>query len=682
MDEMLRTRVPAAVTAGVENLVRRQSDDGSWHFAYTGPTFLLPMYVTMCHVSGTPIPAERAARMRAHLVSTIGDDGSVGMYAGGPGWVFTSTLGYVALRLLGEDADAEHMARLRAWIRGHGTPLRSASWGKILLCPLGLYSYEGLHPLATEAMLLPRWAPLHPRRLWMYARQVYMPMAWLYGQRAVMPEDELVRALRAELYDEPYDRIDWSGHRSTIAPCDNHQPLTRAFRCVSTVLRGWERIVPRRLRSRALRRLAQHIDYECEITDGVVNGSVCACLYSLVHHFREPGGERFRTGLAALEDYLRNPGPTLDLRPNNSTQQWDTALVVQALGEAQRAVEGTGARTAMQAGLDFVDRQQIRDDPPDRIRFHRDRSRGGWPFTTRAYGWVISDCTAEALSAIFRGEALALDTPERTRLEDAVELLLAYQNPDGGWPMCERIRGGRWLERLNPSQIFGVIMVDCSHVEITASCLHALTEAQAHVPPPAAAGSIDRAVAAGREFLLRSQRTDGSFEGFWGVCFTYGTWFGLRGLLAAGVSRTDPAVRRAVAFLLSIQRADGSWGESPRSCVERRYVPADEGKAVMTAWALLALVEAGYARHPACVRGVRFLVDRQRPDGGFAREGFHGAFNRTGPLDYDGYRHYFPVWALAMWCNSASGHEVREADVEGERNGGLEASSVDAGGHV
>lgn len=266
---------------------------------------------------------------------------------------------------------------------------------------------------------------------------------------------------------------------------------------------------------------------------------------------------------------------------------------------------------------------------------------------------MISDCTAEALSAIFRGEELVLDTPEHARLQDAVELLLAYQNPDGGWPMCERIRGGRWLERFNPSQIFDSIMVDYSHTEITASCVRTLTEARSHVPLLAAVGDLDRAVAAGREYLLRSQRADGSFEGFWGVCFTYGTWFGIRGLLAAGIPSTDPDIQRACGFLLSIQRADGYWGESVRSCVERRYVPADEGKAMMTAWAVLVLVEAGYAYHPDCLWGVRFLLERQRPDGGFAREGINGVFNRTGPLDYDGYRHFFPLWALAAWHDAA-----------------------------
>lgn len=87
----------------------------------------------------------------------------------------------------------------------------------------------------------------------------------------------------------------------------------------------------------------------------MVNGAVCASLYALVHPFRDPGGERFQTSLAALEDYLRNPGQTLDIRPNNSTQLWDTSLVVQVLGEAQRAVGPAGARTVMQAALGFID---------------------------------------------------------------------------------------------------------------------------------------------------------------------------------------------------------------------------------------------------------------------------------------------------------------------------------------
>lgn len=63
------------------------------------------------------------------------------------------------------------------------------------------------------------------------------------------------------------------------------------------------------------------------------------------------------------------------------------------------------------------------------------------------------------------------------------------------------------------------------------------------------------------------QRPDGSWYGNWGVCFTYGTWFGCEGLAAVGESYASSAsARSACAFLLQKQRSDGGWGESYLSC--------------------------------------------------------------------------------------------------------------------
>lgn len=51
--------------------------------------------------------------------------------------------------------------------------------------------------------------------------------------------------------------------------------------------------------------------------------------------------------------------------------------------------------------------------------------------------------------------------------------------------------------------------------------------------------------------------------GSWAVCFTYGTWFGVKGLTAAGWTfRNSPAIRKACEFLLSKQLPCGGWGES------------------------------------------------------------------------------------------------------------------------
>lgn len=44
---------------------------------------------------------------------------------------------------------------------------------------------------------------------------------------------------------------------------------------------------------------------------------------------------------------------------------------------------------------------------------------------------------------------------------------------------------------------------------------------------------VSRALQLGRDYVLSIQRPDGSWYGSWGVCFTYGTWFGVEALAAA-----------------------------------------------------------------------------------------------------------------------------------------------------
>ena len=69
----------------------------------------------------------------------------------------------------------------------------------------------------------------------------------------------------------------------------------------------------------------------------------------------------------------------------------------------------------------------------------------------------------------------------------------------------------------------------------------------------------------------------------------------------------------------------------------------------MTSWALSTLVRARHPERDATARAARFLVERQRADGGWAPESIAGVFNRTCMINYDNYRLYFPVWALGEW---------------------------------
>jgi achilleol B synthase len=51
--------------------------------------------------------------------------------------------------------------------------------------------------------------------------------------------------------------------------------------------------------------------------------------------------------------------------------------------------------------------------------------------------------------------------------------------------------------------------------------------------------------------------------GTWGICFTYGTLFAVKGLIACGRTYEDsPSISKACNFLLSKQLSTGGWGET------------------------------------------------------------------------------------------------------------------------
>jgi lanosterol synthase len=152
----------------------------------------------------------------------------------------------------------------------------------------------------------------------------------------------------------------------------------------------------------------------------------------------------------------------------------------------------------------------------------------------------------------------------------------------------------------------------------------------------------------GERFLRAAQRPDGAWDGFWGVHFTYATFHVVEALVEAGATPKDPALVRARRFLLGIQKADGGWGEHHTSGASGRYVEHAESQVVMSAWALLALLALGEDKRSAGVaRALRFLASRQRADGSFPRQSPAGVFFGTAMLEYRLYKDYFPTWALA-----------------------------------
>ena len=144
-------------------------------------------------------------------------------------------------------------------------------------------------------------------------------------------------------------------------------------------------------------------------------------------------------------------------------------------------------------------------------------------------------------------------------------------------------------------------------------------------PSSARPSQSSQAVAAGVEYLRRTQLAEGSWYGRWGLNYIYGTWSVLCALNAAGVDHQDPVMRKAVDWLLSIQNQDGGWGEDATSYrLDYKGFEGAPTTASQTAWALLATDGGGRGRASGGGpgRGVpKRHTDRKRPVG---RAALHG----------------------------------------------------------
>lgn len=662
----------AAAKKGVSFYEILQCSDGHWAGDYGGPMFLLPGLICVLYVTKTDIPSYKKTGMIAYLRNHQQTDGGWGSHIECASTMFGSVLSYVALRLLGVDRDEDFMILARSFIHAHGGALYAPSWAKFWLAVIGVYHWDGINSIPAEMWFLPRWFPFHPGKLWCHCRMVYLPMCYAYCKRFSpdVKSDPILTSLRKELYLTNYDSIDWDSFRQTCADIDQYSPLNPVMKVAQDLLSVYERVLPyipplRFLREKALEFVIKYIHAEDVQTNYVDIGPVNKCL-NMLAVWMDGGNsnttEAFVRHIPRIDDYIWVAEDGVKMQGYNGSQCWDTSFAVQGFVEGDLCKDFPECTRKV---YDYLKRSQIANDEVDRDFYFRHISKGGWPFSTAAHGWPISDCTAEGLKAVlalhdekFHGIIPVDMQIPRARLEDACDVLLSLQNGDGGWATYENNRGYRWFEMLNPSEVFGDIMIDYSYVECSSASVTALKSFSKFYPDYKTA-EVKNSIQNGRKFIESIQRQDGSWYGSWGVCFIYGTWFGIEGLVATGVSVQADPIRRATAFLLGKQNQNGGWGENYLSCVNKSYPSdgtgnqlGDDGSGVVqTAWAVMGLLAANCEDHVAIKRGVDFIRRKQLPSGDWDQEGITGVFNRSIGITYSQYRNIFPIWALGRYAN-------------------------------
>ena len=662
---------------------------------YGGPLFLLPGLIIAAYVCGEQarerlLNESNRKAMAAYLLNHQQEDGGWGTHIAGTSTNFGTILNYVALRLIGVRATHERCCKARIFLATREGALGAPLWAKMWLAVLGCYEYRGISPVPPEMWLLPDWFPFHPGKTWCHARVVALALSYLYGKRFVYPEaerDSTITQLRVELYPVggPYHAVNWSKASKMLYSGELYGAEPRFLLKFGNLVLEWllestwlgsENSF---LRSRALECARRHLKDEDETNAYLCIGPVNKAL-NMVCAFAAGESKAVIRHIETMDPYIWVAEDGMKMQGYINSMVWDSsfallsvATILQAEDETERQNnKRLKALMKFSAELnDFLARNQL-DRDPSSTQNYRDASKGGWGFSTKENTYTVSDCTAEALRAILSYCKLSGETP-KADVNAAVDLILWMQNPDdNAWASYEKRRGYRWYELLNPAAIFGDIMIDYSYVECTSSCIQALASFIQYVDDCSVENQSSRvlkckeAIKLATTYLFKQQRSDGSWFGQWGVCFTYATLFAVEALCAArdiscvNVKQSTDALTGAALFLAQMQNEDGGWGESVDACALKQWVPDPEGSNVVnTAWATLTLARILSAKtvlnkgleieiYTKAKKGAEWLRQSQTETGDWAQQSsISGVFNKTCGITYTSYKNIFPVWALA-----------------------------------
>jgi squalene-hopene/tetraprenyl-beta-curcumene cyclase len=616
-----------AIKKAQESLIKLQDPSGFWVFELEADCTIPSEYIMMMHFVDD-IDVGLQAKIANYLRSRQSEDGSFPLFTGGPGDISCSVKAYYALKMAGDDIEAPHMKRLREWILSQGGAAKANVFTRIALATFEQLPWRGVPYIPVEIMLFPKWFPFHLDKVSYWSRTVMVPLFILCSMQAKAKNPHKVGVL--ELFTVHPDEEKHYFPERTL--------LNKIFLGLDKLGRVTAPLIPKKMHERAIRKALDWFTERLNGEDGL--GGIFPAMVNAYESMLLLGFPEDHPNVVIARQSIDK---LLVINEHDAYCQpclspvWDTGLASLALQEADR----NGNKSSLTKAYDWLKSKQLKDEPGDWRVAKPDLPGGGWAFQFNNPHYPDVDDTAVVAFAMADSGLPGMEEP----VQRATRWIEGMQSKNGGYGAFDADNTYYYLNEI-PFADHGALL-DPPTADVSARCAMLMAkvanEEKEYLP------ALERTI----EYLRREQEADGSWFGRWGTNYIYGTWSVLLGLEQTGLPKDDPMYAKAAAWLKSIQREDGGWGEDNFSYHDTRFSGRYRfSTAFQTAWAVLGLIAAGESKSPEVKAGIDFLLRKQQADGFWNDKCFTApGFPRVFYLKYHGYDKFFPLWALARYRN-------------------------------
>src|SRR3954471_7068327 len=235
--------VEGAIRAATDAILSQQKPDGHWVYELEADATIQAEYVLLIHYLAEAPNLELERKIGVYLRRIQGGHGGWPLYHEGAFDISATVKAYFALKMIGDDIDAPHMARAREAIHARGGAIKANVFTRILLALYGQCSWNDVPTVPPELILLPRWFPVHLSKMSYWARTVIVPLLVLCARqplaknpRGVNIPELFVPGVPAASPRAPHQSAGWSAF----------------FTALDRVLKRFEPFWPKALRARAI----------------------------------------------------------------------------------------------------------------------------------------------------------------------------------------------------------------------------------------------------------------------------------------------------------------------------------------------------------------------------------------------------------------------------------------------